>query len=272
MSASADRAGIRAAVRELELPGRPVCAHASLRSFGHVEGGADAIVDAFLDEECTFMVASFSGGIFGLPPPHDSGIVRNGVDERFVSQPPHDRVFSPESNEHHEMGALVDAVLRRPGRSRGNHPLSSFSAVGPMADELVKRQRPLDVYAPLADLAKRDGAIVLMGVGLTRMTLIHLAEKRSGRTLFRRWANHVNGDPMTVEAGSCSDGFDNLEPALRPLRRETTVGDSRWQVYDARSALNVGTAAIRRDQRITHCGEECPRCDDATAGGPILPV
>jgi aminoglycoside 3-N-acetyltransferase len=270
MTSSIDTGTIRSAIRDLGLSERPVCAHASLRSFGHVGGGADAIIDAFLDEGCTLMVASFSGGVFGLPPPEDQWIERNGTDELYLLQPAHDRIFSPESNEHHDMGALVDAVLRRTDRSRGNHPLSSFAAVGPLANELVRRQRPLDVYAPLADLAKRGGAIVLMGVGLTRMTLIHLAEKRAGRTLFRRWANDPDGRPFAMEAGSCSDGFDSLEPALRSLRREAMVGTSRWQVFDARSALNVAAHAIRRDPRITHCGEDCRRCDDATAGGPKL--
>ena len=270
MSAPVDRTTTRDAIRTLGLTGRPVCAHASLRSFGHVDGGADAIVDAFLDEGCTLMVASFSGGVFGLPPPPDDNIERNGIDMPFRAQPAHDLVFSPESNEHHEMGALVDAVLRTPERARGNHPLSSFAAVGPLARELVARQRPDDIYAPLAELATRGGAVVLMGVGLTRMTLIHLAEKRSGRTLFRRWANGPDGKPVAVEAGSCSEGFGKLEPALRDARRETNVGQSRWHVFDAHDALEAATSAIRRNPHITHCGQDCARCNDATAGGPIL--
>ena len=270
MGPAVDRRTIRGAVLEAGLGGRPVCAHASLRSFGDVEGGADAIVDAFLDEGCTLMVASFSGATFGLPPPSERPFERNGVDELFLAQPMHDRIYSPDSNEASHMGALVDAVLRRPGRSRGDHPLSSFAAVGPLAHELVRRQRPLDIYAPLAELATHGGAVVLMGVGLTRMTLIHLAEKRSGRTLFRRWANDADGNPIAVEAGSCSEGFGKLEPALRDLRREVVVGESRWQVFDAHDALDAATSAIRRNPRITHCGQDCRRCDDATAGGPIL--
>ena len=261
---------IGTAIRELGLAGRAVCAHASLRSFGYVEGGADAIIDAFLREGCTLMVASHSHGVFGLPRPEDVHIERNGEGGWIPARPAHDRVFSPELNDADEMGALVVAVLQRSDRVRGNHPLGSFAAVGPLASKIVGGQAPLDIYAPLATLAKLDGAVVLMGVGLNRMTLIHLAEKRSGRTLFRRWANDTHGRRMAVEAGSCSEGFVNLEPALRQIRRDATVGDSLWHVYDARSALNVATHAIRRNQRITHCGEPCSRCDDATAGGPIL--
>ena len=35
-----------AAIGELGLPGRVVCVHSSLRSFGTVDGGADTVIDA----------------------------------------------------------------------------------------------------------------------------------------------------------------------------------------------------------------------------------
>ena len=38
--------GIRRGVRAANAAGRPVCVHASLRSFGHVHGGAPTVVDA----------------------------------------------------------------------------------------------------------------------------------------------------------------------------------------------------------------------------------
>ena len=47
------------AVRHLELSGPPVCVHCSLRSFGRVNGGADAVINAFTDEGATLLVPSF---------------------------------------------------------------------------------------------------------------------------------------------------------------------------------------------------------------------
>ena len=44
-------AEIRQAVRAAGAAGRPVAVHASLRSFGRVDGGAGAIVEAFLAAE-----------------------------------------------------------------------------------------------------------------------------------------------------------------------------------------------------------------------------
>jgi aminoglycoside N3'-acetyltransferase len=159
-------------------------------------------------------------------------------------------------------------VLARPERLRGDNPLCSFAAIGPTSD-LVREQRPLDVYAPLRILAGRDGFVLLIGVGLERMTLLHLAEERAGRVPFRRWANGPDGRPMEVETGGCSDGFGNLEPVLAPLARETNVGESRWRAFPARAALEAATEAIREQPEITRCGrDDCLRCADAIAGGP----
>jgi aminoglycoside 3-N-acetyltransferase len=111
--------------------------------------------------------------------------------------------------------------------------------------------------------------VLLIGVGLERMTLLHLAEERAGRALFRRWANGPDGRPMEVETGGCSEGFGKLEPALAPLARETTVGESRWRAFPARAALDVATDAIRANHEITRCDREgCLLCADAIAGGP----
>ncbi len=264
------RDDVRRAIHTLGLEAQTVCVHSSLRSFGHVEGGAAAVVEAFLDEGCTLVVPTFAATIFGIAAPEGMRPARNGYGYDAAHESPgRDRIFRPAGNElSPSMGAIPEAVLARPERRRGNHPLCSFAAVGPRA-ELVLEQRPLDVYAPLRILAARAGLVLLIGVGLERMTLIHLAEERAGRTLFRRWANAPDGKPMEVEVGSCSDGFGKLEPALAPTGRETTVGASRWRAFAARPALEAATAAIREDPQITTCGASgCLRCRDAVAGGP----
>jgi hypothetical protein len=104
----------------------------------------------------------------------------------------------PASNEiDDDMGALPAAVLARPGRVRGDHQLSSFTAIGPLAEQLMRDQAPLHVFAPLEALTDTGGVVLLMSVGLDSTTLLHLAEQRAGRTLFRRWANGPEGTPIT---------------------------------------------------------------------------
>ena len=272
MAVAVDGEQIREAIRSLGLPGLPACVHSSLRSFGHVLGGADTVIDAFLDEGCTLVVPTFSAVMFGVAPPEGMRPARNGIDyDAAVESPGRDRIFSPASNElSPSMGAVSAAVLARTERVRGDNPLCSFTALGPGAD-LVREQRPLDVFAPLRLLGARGGFAVLIGVGLERMTLIHLAEEKAGRTLFRRWANGPDGRPQEVEVGSCSDGFRKLEPALAPLAREARVGESLWRAFPARATVDAAAAAIRERPDITHCGSaDCPRCADAVAGGPSV--
>jgi aminoglycoside 3-N-acetyltransferase len=270
VAAAVTRADVGEGIRELGLSGRPVCLHASLRSFGRVEGGADAVVDAFLDEECTLLVPAFTWGSLVAPPGHMRSR-RNGVDyETPQPSPGAGLVYRPDTLDvEPRMGAIAAAVVRRPGRARGLSQLCSFAAVGPGADSLVGPQRPLDVYPPLRLLAARGGVVLLAGVGLTSMTLIHAAEEKAGRRLFRRWANATDGLPMEVEVGGCSNGFDSLEPLLAPLARETHVGDSRWRAFPAREALAAAAEAIREDPELTRCDDPgCLRCRDAIAGGP----
>jgi aminoglycoside 3-N-acetyltransferase len=261
---------LRAGIRALGLCERPVCVHSSLRSFGTVEGGAATVVAAFLEEACTLLVPTFSARVFGVAAPEGMRPARNGLDyDAATDSPGAARVFTPAANDvSPSMGAIPAAVLARPERVRGDHPLCSFAAVGPDAASLVGSQRPLDVYAPLRLLAARDGFVLLIGVGLERLTLIHLAEERAGRTLFRRWANAADGRPMEVETGGCSDGFARFEPVLGPLAREARVGESGWRAFPARASLEAAAEAIRRDPAITHCGSADCRCNDAVAGGP----
>jgi aminoglycoside 3-N-acetyltransferase len=134
---------LRRGIRELGLAGRPVCVHSSLRSFGHVEGEADAVVEAFLVEGCTLVVPAFSWAFF-VAPPSGIGPLRNAFDYDCLSETRGDsRIYASSTSEiDRSTGAVARAVVERPGRSRGAHPLSSFAAVGPDAESLVGVQAP----------------------------------------------------------------------------------------------------------------------------------
>jgi aminoglycoside N3'-acetyltransferase len=170
-----------------------------------------------------------------------------------------------------DMGALSAAVVSHPERRRGNHPVCSFSALGPLADELVRCQQPRSVWAPLERLLWLDGAVALLGVDLTRLSLIHLAEQHAGRRPFVRWARGGKGEVVRVDVGGCSDGFGSFEPVLADVALTEQVGESRWMVVHAGQALRLLTRAIEESPGITRCLDPaCERCGDAVAGGPIL--
>jgi len=267
------QAGLRAAIRALGLSMLPLEVHSSLRSFGWVDGGADAVIDALLVEGCTLLVPTFSDVYFVHPLPHQRpGRNATNYDRTLPPAPGADRTFTPDSNEIdvRDMGIVPATVLRRSGRIRGNHPVMSFSAIGPLAHDIIDGQAPQAVYAPLAALVEHGGWVVMMGVGLTEMTFLHYAEQLAGRTPFVRWANGLDGTPMEVQYGGCSNGFEAFTPVLAHLEQRATAGQSLWRAYPARKALDAAINAIQKDPYITYCADRCGRCADAIAGGPIL--
>jgi aminoglycoside N3'-acetyltransferase len=266
------RADIDTAIRDADLGGRAVCVHSSLRSFGKLEGGADTLIDAFLDRGSTLLVPTHS---WGFATNHQPGMrpVRNGWDYSMnVAAPVFRGVFTVESDAiDRNMGAIPRTVLARPGRRRGDHPLASFTAIGPRAADLIDGQNGDAVHAPLRALAEHDGVAVLIGVGLTRMTLLHWAEQVAGRVQFRRWALDPDGRTLMVASGGCSEGFDRLASVLAPIETDLQVGASSWRRFPAVEVVRRTADAVRADPGVTHCGlRSCSRCNDAAQGGPIL--
>ncbi|GCE17032.1 AAC(3) family N-acetyltransferase [Dictyobacter kobayashii] len=213
----------------------------------------------------------------GSPDRPEMRPVRNGIRYDQLSSRFHmggNEVYTPASREINiTMGLIPQYIVEHPQRVRGNHPLNSFAALGPLAETLIDGQDPLDVYAPLHTLTLMHGSIILMGVGLERMTFLHYAEQVAGRELFRRCANGPDRQPMLVEVGSCSEGFGRLEPVLVTAQQKLKVGQSLWQVYAAGEALQLAVDAIQEQPEITHCADnECVRCNDAIKGGPLLAI
>lgn len=269
---------VEGALVALGLSGRPVCVHASLRSFGTLAGGPDTVIDSVLAVGATLLVPTASFRTCLAPRPPGSPLPFNAEDDG--SLPAADATpagsWRPEATfVDPAMGALPRRVLERPGHVRGDHPLSSFTAIGPLAADLVGGQRPLDVFAPLRELAERGGAVVGMGVGLDTVTLLHEAERRAGLRLLRRWAWTADG-VVECEHGGCSRGFERLAPAVAAAETEARVGPSRWRVWDADRLLDLAADAFRRDPAAGTCGDlACARCRDlvlAARAGYVPPA
>ena len=183
------------AVSRMGLAGHAVMVHSSLNSFGWVESGAQTVIDGILGQECTIMVPTFSRA-YELLPRQDERIPRNGKEyEGGLELPPgSDPIYAPDSNVvNPSMGTIPATLLAMSGRVRSVHARQSFTAVGPLAEELAADQTVEDVFAPIRNLGRMQGFVVLMGVGLTKMTALHFAEEMAGRRPFRRWATGPMG-------------------------------------------------------------------------------
>jgi len=261
---------VRDAIQALGLHGSAICLHSSLSSFGHLEGGAEALVQAFLSQGCTLVVPTFTYDC-QVSTPVERQIRRNGTDYARVIE--HSEAYDRDSPMiSPSMGAVPATILSLPARVRGIHPLNSFAAIGPLAEAIIARQSHLDVYGPLKVLYDHPPAhIALIGVDLTKATPIHFAEQTAGRRLFRQWALELDGTTTEVAVGSCSHGFNSLAPAVEQIERSITVGRSTWRTYPFRGFIDHVAAAIASDPAITHCGNpDCLECRDAVLGGPLL--
>ena len=88
---------------------------------GHVEGGAEAVVDAFLDvlgPEGTLVVPTYTPSHRGLG-----------------------SVFDP-ANDPSEVGRITEVVRNRPEAFRSPHLWQSMSALGRRAEEMMSIHRP----------------------------------------------------------------------------------------------------------------------------------
>lgn len=262
------------AINRLGIDGKPVCIHSSLKSFGYVDGGAETIIQAFLDAGCTVLVPTFTY-MYEVYPPQNMRPKRNGTGdysyfEKRQYDPP--RIFTTESNDisREDMGTIPYTLLNMPSRKRGYNPLNSFAAIGDWAEDLVRNQSADRVYAPFEELCQRDGYVVLMGVNLDRATIIHYAEQVAGRKLFIRWAKNLQGETFPVSVGSCSGGFESFSDLLKPIEKTITVGNSHWRCFPAKEMVDICSNAIKAKPDITRCSvPDCERCNDTIAGGPV---
>lgn len=270
-----DQDTIASAATRLGLGDRPLMVHSSLASFGNVHVGPQVVLRGLLDGDRTVLVPSFSW-TFGVPrPAQEPPFAQNGIDDGFPGPTAGiGRAYTPTCREiDGDMGAVAAALLEMNGAARGMHPLNSFSAAGPDAEALVAGQTGSDVYAPIRELARRGGNILLMGVGLESMTAIHAAEEMAGRRPFRRWANGPDGEVVAVTVGGCSRGFGAFDEVLGEVERRERMGRSVWRVFPAEPAIALATSAIQALPERTRCDQDqCMRCADAIAGGPRLPI
>jgi aminoglycoside 3-N-acetyltransferase len=272
------RAQLVEAISGLSLDDSPVAVHVSLRSFPRVDGGPATLVGAFLDRGCTLLVPTMANTLFSIPAPLNDRPLRNATDydakDASAAQDPWpglSDIYDPSRTETDpDLGATPAYVASHPERVRAKRSPGSLTAIGPLADQLMAAETDDDMFGPYRALVALGGRVLLIGVGLDRLTILHLAEVEAGRRPFIYWGRGPDGKPMRSRGGACSDGFANLDPVLAPLETTTRVGESTWRLFPARELVATAAEAIRSNPSITRCDDPaCIECPDAVAGGPI---
>ncbi len=246
--------------RELGLtPESRVLAHTALSAFGHVRGGAEALVAALTSTCRLVVVPTFTEQcqILPLVGPAENGMTYG---DRYADNAEAE-MFLPEVPAHADMGVTAETLRHHPDARRSSHPLLSFAAVGPGAAELLAAQTLAEPFAPLERLAELGGDVLLLGVDHTRNAAVHLAERRAGRKQFVRWAFTPAGVVQCPAWPGCSEGFAALDPHVRALTRTARVGGALLQRLPLADLLSAAEALILSDPTALLCArEDCERC------------
>lgn len=235
-----------------------VIAHASLRSFGPIEGGADTMLNALLDSVRGIIMPAFTYKTMLNPevgPPHN-GITYgsqkdlNKMAEQFHSDMPVDP----------SMGMLPEVLRKHPKAKRSMHPIQSFAGI--RADAILNTQTIYNPLAPIGSLADSDGWVLLLGVDHRVNTSIHYAEKLGGRLQFIRWALLQDRVVECPGFPGDSEGFNAIAPAVEKYTRRVEIGDALVQAIHLKSLINVVLEKITQNPYALLCGRpDCERCN-----------
>ena len=137
-----------------------IMVHSSMKAIGPVEGGADTVVDVFMEY--------FKDGLF-MTPTHTWA----QMSEEYS-------LFDPEE-EPACVGIIPNIFRKREGVVRSLHPTHSIAAYGPRAEEYVKGEEnvitPCQPGGCWSRLLDEDAKILMLGCTHIRNTFIHAVEE-----------------------------------------------------------------------------------------------
>lgn len=246
------------AFNSLELGNKPAIAHASLKTFGAVHGGAETVLSALLAAVSGLIMPAFTYKTMLIP---EVGPPNNGL--AYGKHPDLNRMAEPFHNNMPVdalIGTLPETLRHYPGVMRTAHPILSF--VGFNAYDALNLQTIFNPFAPIGWLADRDGWVLLLGVDHTVNTSIHYAEKLAGRRRFVRWALTKKRIVECPNYPGCSDGFEAIRPEVIHDSRRVQVGNSFIEAIPLHPLLQAVEASIQGNPLALLCQREvCARCD-----------
>lgn len=251
------------AFRKLEIPRtQPVIVHASLSSFGQVQGGAETIAGVLLASFNTVIAPTFTFKAMITPEvgPENNSLIYgsdrdlNRMAEFFHLDMPADRL----------MGRIPEVLRRHPQAQRSSHPIMSFAGVN--AAHSLEAQTIEEPFAPIRMLVDQQGWVLLLGVDHTVNTSIHYAERQAGRKQFIRWALTPKGVQACPGFPGCSSGFQAVSLRLSEVVRRVQVGAAVIQAIPLADLVTVVFDWIAEDPQALLCArEDCERCNAVRA-------
>jgi len=242
--------------------GQCVMLHASLEAMGIVDGGAAMFLYRLIrtiGSSGTLLMPTFTS-ITRHATSHSAftrqGCWCEGKESRHIP-------FIPELQPDKENGTIAHRLCSWPNSRRSNHPAYSYVAVGNHGDELVRLVELNDPLLPVRKIMKHNPCVVTVGVGLSAVTSIHLAEEKvlSSKFVKERALTMSSKGPKWVDirAIGCSNGFEKLR-SIRPAvdLRETTIGSASVESYSMKNLVEIARSLLKDDPSGLGCGN--PSC------------
>lgn len=252
----------KSALGSLELQDKPAIVHASLRSFGAIQGGAEMIIQALLASLGGLMMPTFTYKTMLVPevgPPNNGLAYGKYRDLNLMAIP-----FCEDMPSDPLMGVLSETLRRYPGAKRTSHPILSFAGIH--TSEALDAQTLFNPFAPIGVLGDQGGWAILLGVDHTVNTSIHHAERLAGRRQFVRWALAGNRVVECPGFPGCSDGFNAIVPDLESATRRAQLGNSFIEAIPLKRLFLAVEIRIKENPLALLCQRvECERCDAVRA-------
>jgi len=177
-----------------------------------------------------------------------------------------------------EMGVVADMFWRQPGVLRSDSP-HSFAATGPQAARITAPhpvEIPHGIDSPVGRVYELDGQVLLLGIGHTADTTIHLAELVAGVRYRRPKSVLVRRGEQTArvdygENDHCCQNFALVDGWLdaKGLQRRGTVGHAAARLVRSRDLVEIVVQRLRAEETIfLHPYGVDEECDEARASIP----
>ncbi|MFP4020285.1 MAG: aminoglycoside N(3)-acetyltransferase [Halanaerobium sp.] len=172
-------------LKMLDLKGEIVIVHSALSKLGWVCGGAVALIEALqkvITLEGTLIMPAHSGD-YSEPKYWENPPVPAEWYQTIRDEMP---AYRPEVTPTCGLGVTPELFRKFPCVVRSDHPCLSFAAWGKEAEFITadhKLDYALGENSPLAKIYKKEGKILLIGVGHESNTSLHLAEYRADHEL-----------------------------------------------------------------------------------------